>query len=175
LARLPGHPEVNRVDTDALLARTAAVLARIHSTRADPRLEVTIGPQPREIWVLPSPPPPRNSMLRRSHETPEQLCATETESVLIHRDFFSSNLLWLRGKLTGVVDWRSVGRGPREWDLANWHTDLVILSGWRTADRLLAFYRSEAGRTPQGLAEWDLYCGLIGIENFRGWLVPYRE
>jgi hypothetical protein len=34
---------------------------------------------------------------------------------------------------------------------------------------------SEAGWAPQGLAEWDVYCGLIGIENFRGWLVPYRE
>jgi hypothetical protein len=25
------------------------------------------------------------------------------------------------------------------------------------------------------LPAWDLYCGVIGIENFRDWLVAYRE
>ena len=25
------------------------------------------------------------------------------------------------------------------------------------------------------LPAWDLYCGVIGIENFSDWLVAYRE
>src|SRR5207247_2158992 len=118
---------------------------------------------------------PRNALLRRAHQTVERLCDIDAEPVLIHGDFFSGNLVWSRGRLTGVVDWRSIGRGPREWDLANCRTDLAILSGWRTADRLLRLYEIEAGLSPRVLPAWDLYCGVIGIEHFRDWLVAYRE
>ena len=84
-------------------------LTRIHRASADPGLDVTIGPQPAHIWASPSP-PPRNSLLRLAHQTVERLCDIDAEPVLIHGDFFSGNLVWSRGRLTGVVDWRSVGR-----------------------------------------------------------------
>jgi aminoglycoside phosphotransferase (APT) family kinase protein len=174
MARLPGRAEVNRVHTDGFLVQIAAALAWIHRAPLDPGLDQTIGPRPCHIWAPPST-PPRNSMIKRAHQTIEQLCAIETQPVLIHGDFFSGNLVWSRGRLTGVVDGQSVGRGPREWDLANSRTDLVILSGWRTAAHMLRLYETEAGQAAQVMAAWDLYCGLIGIENFRTWLGAYRE
>jgi aminoglycoside phosphotransferase (APT) family kinase protein len=174
MSRLLGRSDVKRVHTDGFLVQTAAALARIHRASADPGLDVTIGPQPAHIWASPSP-PPRNSLLRLAHQAVERLCDIDAEPVLIHGDFFPGNLVWSRGRLTGVVDWRSIGRGPREWDLANCRTDLVILSGWRTADRLLRLYETEPGVPPQVLPAWDLYCGVIGIENYRDWLVAYRE
>jgi hypothetical protein len=83
--------------------------------------------------------------------------------------------VWSRGRLAGVVDWQSVGRGPREWDLANCRTDLVITSGWRAAGHLLRLYENEAVRPLHVLRAWDLYFGVIGIENFRNWLIACRE
>jgi aminoglycoside phosphotransferase (APT) family kinase protein len=173
MGRLPGRAEVN-IAADRSLIQIAAALARIHGAPADPDLEVTVGPQPAHVWAAPSR-PPRSSLLQRAHQTIERLCAVETKPVLIHGDFFSGNLLWSRGRLSGVVDWRSVGRGPRDWDLANCRTDLVILWGWRTADHWLRLYEAEARRGLQVSSAWDLYCGLIGMENFRTWLVAYRE
>lgn len=174
MSRLPGRSEVNQLHADRFLAQSAAALARIHRAPADPTLNVTIGPQPAHIWASPSR-PARNAMLRRAHQTVERLCDIESEAVLIHGDFYSGNLVWSRGRLTGVVDWRSIGRGPREWDLANARTDLVILSGWRAADRMRRYYETEAARPVRVLPAWDLYCGVMGIENYRAWLVAYRE
>ena len=147
MSRLPVAARSCASDTNGFLVQTAAALARIHRASAGPGLDVTIGPRPAHIWASPSP-PPRNSLLRRAHQTVASLCDIDAEPVLIHGDFFSGNLVWSRGQLTGVVDWRSIGRGPREWDLANSRTDLVILSGWRTADRLLRLYEIEGGTRP---------------------------
>ncbi|MDQ6671992.1 MAG: phosphotransferase [Chloroflexota bacterium] len=174
MTRLPGRAEVNLVNTDAYVGQVASALARIHRAPAVPGMPEAVDPQPSHIWASPAL-PPRSLLLRRAHQTIEHACAAEAEQILIHGDFHPGNLLWSRGRLTGVVDWASLGRGPRAYEVAHCRADLALLFGRLTADRLLERYAADTGETPSGLALWDLYCGLIALENFRFWLVAYGE
>jgi aminoglycoside phosphotransferase (APT) family kinase protein len=174
MTRLPGRPEVNRIQSDAYLRQIASVLARIHQTRGRPGIPEVIGAQPSHIWAAPQR-RPRSELLYRAQLKVEETGAKRTTPVVIHGDFYSGNLLWYRGRLSGVVDWMSIGYGPRAYDVANCRCDLALLSGWRTADRLLSLYEADVGEPIEELALWDLYCGVSSLENFRHWLVPFRE
>ena len=63
----------------------------------------------------------------------------------VHRDFHPGNVLWRRGRLSGVVDWANACRGPAGCDLAHCRANLMELSGRESADRFLAAYKSLTG------------------------------
>jgi aminoglycoside phosphotransferase (APT) family kinase protein len=63
----------------------------------------------------------------------------------IHRDFHPGNVHWLRGRLSGVLDWANTCRGPRGCDLATCRSNLLDLAGPDAADRFIAAYRSITG------------------------------
>ena len=65
----------------------------------------------------------------------------------VHRDFHPGNVLWSRGRSTGVVDWVEACRGPWGCDVAHCRAELLRLAGPGTADRFLAAYESLTGRT----------------------------
>jgi Ser/Thr protein kinase RdoA (MazF antagonist) len=65
----------------------------------------------------------------------------------VHRDFHPGNVLWSRGRSTGVVDWANACRGPWGCDVAHCRAQLTVLAGPETADRFLAAYESLTGRT----------------------------
>ncbi len=174
MTKLPGRAAVNLINADACLAQVASALARIHRAPGVREVGEAVGRQPSQIWASPTR-PPRSRLLRRAHATIERACAAEAEPILIHGDFHPGNLLWSRGRLSGVLDWASFGRGPRAYEVAYCRTDLTLLFGRRPADRLVAYYQAETDGTPPALALWDLYCGLIALENFRFWMVAYRE
>lgn len=63
----------------------------------------------------------------------------------IHRDFHPGNLLWSRGRLTGVVDWANACRGPVGCDIAHCRANLRDLAGPHAADAFAAAYESLTG------------------------------
>jgi len=65
----------------------------------------------------------------------------------VHRDFHPGNVLWTRGRVTGVVDWANACRGPWGCDIAHCRANLTGLSGLGDADRFLAAYESITGTT----------------------------
>lgn len=65
----------------------------------------------------------------------------------IHRDFHPGNVLWLRGRASGIVDWPNGCRGPWGCDVAHCRANLVWLSGREAADDFLAAYEALTGRT----------------------------
>ena len=65
----------------------------------------------------------------------------------IHRDYHPGNVLWARGRVSGVVDWVNGCRGPSGCDVAHCRDNLISLSGWEAADRFLATYESVTGET----------------------------
>ena len=71
----------------------------------------------------------------------------------IHRDSNPGNLLWHRGRVTGVVDWVNLCLGPVEDDVARCRVNIWLLAGARAADRFLA--ATEAGGLPYD-RRWDL-------------------
>jgi aminoglycoside phosphotransferase (APT) family kinase protein len=54
--------------------------------------------------------------------------------VFIHRDFHPGNILWVDGRLSGVVDWVNACLGPAAFDLAHMRVNLAVLHGVDGAD-----------------------------------------
>ncbi|WP_165964201.1 aminoglycoside phosphotransferase family protein [Actinomadura sp. KC216] len=112
--RLPGRADITSVDPGTAAVHLGRVLARLHAT--PPAL--LPGLRDGMAAALASP--------ARGHaDAPgaQKLAAhvhrlTEAEEVLTHYDFWSGNVLWEGGALTGVVDWSGASRAPRGFDVA---------------------------------------------------------
>lgn len=64
---------------------------------------------------------------------------------LVHLDFWSGNLLWNKGKLTGVVDWEEAAVGNPVYDLAYFQMDLRNVGGQELVDNFTDEYRNASG------------------------------
>lgn len=63
----------------------------------------------------------------------------------IHRDFHPGNVLWRRGRATGIVDWATACRGPVGCDVATCHGNLINWAGEDIADRFVRAYEAILG------------------------------
>jgi aminoglycoside phosphotransferase (APT) family kinase protein/8-oxo-dGTP pyrophosphatase MutT (NUDIX family) len=78
----------------------------------------------------------------------------ETAPRFIHRDYHPGNVLWSRGRLTGVIDWINASWGPPGIDIAHCRTNLAQLHGVEAVDAFLAACRS-LGIVDDGQPYWD--------------------
>ena len=62
----------------------------------------------------------------------------QAPSRFIHRDFHPANVLWSRGRITGVVDWVNGCRGPIEADIGITRVNLALVAGAAAADAFLS-------------------------------------
>jgi aminoglycoside/choline kinase family phosphotransferase len=85
----------------------------------------------------------------------------------IHRDFHPGNVLWSRGRVSGVVDWANACAGPRGCDVASCRANLVDLAGDRAADDFRDAYEALTGDVFHPY--WDMACIL---ENSRSFWTP---
>jgi aminoglycoside phosphotransferase (APT) family kinase protein len=68
-------------------------------------------------------------------------------ATFIHRDFHPGNVLWWRGRVSGVVDWANACVGPSGCDVAHCRGNLIDLGGPEVADRFVASYESLTGKS----------------------------
>ena len=138
---LPGRP---RADVDP--HRLAEVAAAIHDVEAD-----GLGHDYFPWYEAEMTRPPRRS---RRPELWEQAVEVWRDRMpaypprFIHRDFHPGNVLWSRGRVTGVVDWANACRGPAGCDLATCRANLLE---WAGQERAEAFVRAYASITGEGL------------------------
>ncbi len=66
----------------------------------------------------------------------------------MHRDFQHYNVLWSRGRTTGVLDWASVSIGPMELDFGHFRYILLSDFGFEVAERFLDVYHAMTGTEP---------------------------
>jgi aminoglycoside phosphotransferase (APT) family kinase protein len=99
---------------------------------------------------------------------------TETPDVLTHSDYWSGNVVWRDGVLSGVVDWSGAYLGPRGYDVGWCRLDLHLLFDQRVADAFLAAYEKAAGSTLTEVGLWDSWAlaradGIVETwdENYR--------
>jgi aminoglycoside phosphotransferase (APT) family kinase protein len=95
--------------------------------------------------------------------------------VLTHCDFWSGNVVWDSGELTGVVDWPGGALGPRGFDVGWCRLDLYLLHGERIADRFLASYQSASQAGLPDLLLWDLWAVAQSDQIVESWMPNYRD
>lgn len=86
----------------------------------------------------------------------------DTERVLSHRDFHPGNVLWLRGQVSGVVDWQSACVGPASVDPAWCRLILIRRYGLEAGDRYVSAWEDASGRTYHPWAEAVMLVDVIG-------------
>lgn len=157
MTRLPGRVELAPKRIEPWLRQMGGALPSIHaiplpSTR---RYRPYYDPRARRVpWWSKQPKAWRAVIdLARSRQP-------RTTARFIHRDYHPGNILWTRGKLSGVVDWINACAGPPQVDIAHCRVNLVRLHGLAVADRFLAAYASASGTS---VADYDPYWDAIGL------------
>jgi aminoglycoside phosphotransferase (APT) family kinase protein len=151
LSYLPGCPVVVPGDATGWASQLAGAIAHVH------RATATL-------------PPPAGLPVRSREWTAERIAgwrdwaradplAVEIQQFLgesldclelprprfIHGDYWSGNTVWLRGNLTGVVDWSSSRLGDVRADISECRIDAVMTQGMHVADVFLREYERYSG------------------------------
>ncbi|MBF4163504.1 aminoglycoside phosphotransferase family protein [Nocardioides sp. CBS4Y-1] len=71
------------------------------------------------------------------------------DTTFLHRDFSHRNLLWIDGRISGVVDWVETSTGPAWLDAAHAATNLAVAYGAEPALSFLRAYGALTGTRPE--------------------------
>jgi aminoglycoside phosphotransferase (APT) family kinase protein len=164
LERLPGRIELAPTDPGSWLQQMAETLATIHDLPPVPGER----PPPEERGGVPwsdftQPPPPWSAHPEKwtaAMAIAADWPAPAWPSTLVHGDYQHFNLLWSRGRLTGVVDWGGPPPRPLGSDLGHCRLNLAALYGTAVADDFLARYTALTGRTV------DPWCDVFEVAIF---------
>jgi aminoglycoside phosphotransferase (APT) family kinase protein len=86
-------------------------------------------------------------------QRPRHLAAS---SHLIHNDFSASNVLFVDGRLSAVLDWEDAARGHPAYDVSFCRLSTALTLGVEVGDLVLAAYEAEVGRRLENLDWWDI-------------------
>ena len=162
-----GHIHLSPDDPESWLRQMAALLPRIH--------ELTIQAHPYERWFeasqLAPPPKTQNASAWRRAIDLVSSPPPAHKPCFIHRDYQHFNMLWSRGRLTGIVDWCFASNGPPDVDVAHCRLNLAVLFSASWAERFRLAYEAEAGRATDPW--WDV-SGLMSYSQ--GWkeFIPFQ-
>jgi len=158
ISRLPGRGNLRPRDLDGWLRQQAEVLPAIHAVTGD-----DLGGVPRyQPWVdLDAVEVPRwtreaeawRAVIGLARGPRPRVRGPHTRQCFIHRDYHPMNLLWSRGRLTGVVDWTNARVGPPGIDVAWARQNLVTSHGVEAAERFREFAEAALGREQDPV--WD--------------------
>ena len=93
--------------------------------------------------------------------------------VLTHTDYWSGNVVWRHGRITGIVDWPGAARGPRGYDVGWCRLDLVLLFDERVADIFLAAYEAAAAQALEDVVLWDAWAAARSHDTVETWTPNY--
>jgi aminoglycoside phosphotransferase (APT) family kinase protein len=171
-SRLPGGSRLGPSDHDAYVRQAAGALADVHRV---PTRGLTF--LPRQASLIPKrlarnavaddplEPGLRNATLR----VWPAVAASSAPARLVHGDYWPGNLLWHRGRLTGVVDWEDGRLGDPAEDVATCRADLVLLFGAGGADGFLHAYEAAGGRPVPHLRFWELVTCTLRLTELERW------
>ena len=182
LSRLPGRPVVDPRDPIGWGATMADGLAQIHALSPERFESIGRG----ESWQqLPFPDAQRDAALftAAGFDGDAVMAAIERGNAalkrarrsFVHFDYWPGNVLWLRHRLCGIVDWTSAIIGYAEYDAAYCYMDLCLSRGKRVAKAFLERYRDTAGVAVDPLWFWSLVVAKRAAPDPATWLGPYRE
>jgi aminoglycoside phosphotransferase (APT) family kinase protein len=161
---LPGRVDLAPADPGGWLHQMAEEAARIH--------DATVAAPPFDCWRDPArfEVPATASRPGLWRDLARVLAEPESPHVrrFIHGDFQHFNLLWSRGRLTGVVDWAFAASGPPDVDAGHCRLNLAVLFGADWAERFRHAYEARAARRVDPW--WDLYAIASYNDSWRGFI-----
>jgi len=167
LTRLAGDPSQRPQDASDLLGQIAELMELVHSADAGSPLAVPAYRRYRLPGELrPPDDAPRPEVWREAIEIASQQPPVG-RSCFIHRDFHPGNLLWLDGRLTGLVDWSYGSWGPAAADLATMRWNLALQYGADTAEGFVDAHRSVRGGSSDHSPYWDVVT-ILDLLDARG-------
>jgi aminoglycoside phosphotransferase (APT) family kinase protein len=169
ISRLPGTADITPRQPSAWAGQLGTVLARIHATspgRLAGLESVFRGPGGSAAAIS----GPAAGLVAASWEL-----LTAPPAVLTHRDYWSGNVVWSGGVLTGVVDWTGGATGPPGFDVGWCRLDLYLLYGERIADEFLVSYQAATPSVRLDPLRWDLWAIARSHEMVETWMPNYRD
>ncbi len=140
MTKVRGVADLESRDMTQKLARMAAPLPVIHASRELRAVGVKLKMNPRRYdWV-------RDPGVRRAAEELVAKPPDRIARVATHGDYQHFNMLWSRGRLSGVLDWSGIWIGPPEVDACHCRLNLAVLYSPDVADQFRDAYETEAGR-----------------------------
>ena len=95
--------------------------------------------------------------------------AAANRQVLNHGDFWPGNLLWLDGRLSGVVDWEDASLADPLADLANARLEFLWAYGIDAMTTFTESYLRQTDVVATDLPIWDLEAALRATGAISGW------
>lgn len=150
MTQVPGRVDLAPRDPSSWIGQMAMTLASIHDLGLDapasdpwtptPEVEMPTWSSRPEVW-----------------ERADGILATPAPSGerFIHGDYQHFNLLWRRGRLSGILDWSIGGTGHPDRDVGHCRLNLAVLFSAEWAADFARAYQAEAGRSIDGW--WDIY------------------
>jgi len=123
---LPGHPVLVPVDPDRWIRGLARSLADRLALDLD-----TADLAPHRDWLLEPPQVPAGTRDTGLWERVNAAAASPRPGgppVLLHRDLLPGNVLWSRGRVSGVVDWVHLCAGPVEVDVSRCRVEVAVIA-----------------------------------------------
>ena len=167
VSRLDGQPDITPADPEEWARELGRALAAVHAVPAARLADLAAVFDGRggseEILAGPL-------AARVRSRWPEVVAAPQ---VLSHCDYWSGNVVWRDGRLTGIVDWSAGSRGPRGFDLGWCRLDLILLFGEEIADEFLAAYQATAGQAVDEIHLWDCWAAARSQDSVASWVPNY--
>ena len=169
ISRLPGTADITPRQPSAWAGQLGTVLARIHATspgRLAGLESVFRGPGGSAAAIS----GPAAGLVAASWAL-----LAAPPAVLTHHDYWSGNVVWSGGVLTGVVDWTGGATGPPGFDVGWCRLDLYLLYGERIADEFLVSYQAAAPSVRLDPLLWDLWAIARSHQMVETWMPNYRD
>jgi aminoglycoside phosphotransferase (APT) family kinase protein len=99
------------------------------------------------------------------------------DPVLVHGDYWSGNVLWENGQLTGILDWEDVSFGEPGFDVAYCRMEMIIDGMYDAADTFLSTYETCTGKPVVNLALCELAMAVTSMRERAPYLAisPIKE
>ena len=169
MTRLPGHVDLAPAEPRSWLTRIAEIAVSLHSLD----LPAKVFRPWSDSWIAPRdgfrvPAGARQPAVWKAAFAAMAAAPPADTAVFLHCDLLPVNLLWSRGRITGLTDWNSIHRGSRAIDVGHCRRYLAALYSPEWAERLRSFYESIAGVTLDPW--WDLYALLHYDDSAAKWI-----
>jgi aminoglycoside phosphotransferase (APT) family kinase protein len=99
---------------------------------------------------------------------------TVNKAVLLHGDFWSGNILWQQGQISGVVDWEDACLGDPLKDVSNCRAELYIAGQESTMHRFTEAYLALRRVDAWSLSFWDAWHASTILERLPEWGLEER-